>query len=421
MTFNNTTPSNFFDVSANGRASSSPFVDIFKSRDPTTSDITSETSINNYAIQQKWLNTATNTLWELKNYNSSNGVTTAHWIKLGGSNIVETLTGNNTSIQVPPTSDSSTPPNNIYVQGDGVYLTVTGNDVTNTLTISPAGGLTTLYTENTGTATPTAGNLNVLGTAPITTTGSGSTITIASNGTIATSYVEDSGSAVPTLGVLNIVGTGGIVTSGAGNTVTINGSAVVGATNINVDAHTPPGTDPVVPNGSGQITVTGAQVAAGTTTNVIRTDSLAANTVTIEVQRSQAVASSTIGDNGVCHFDSSQFSVDANGFVTATSTGLAFNYTNVTNAMSPYTVVSSDQYISVDCSGGAVQLNFPNSPTFKRAWVIKDRTGNAAVSNITLTTPGGIVTIDGLTTYTMNSNYQAINLLANSTPTYEVF
>lgn len=188
---------------------------------------------------------------------------------------------------------------------------------------------------------------------------------------------------------------------------------------VQVDAATAPGTNPVVPTAAGLITVTGAQVAAGTTANVIRTDSLAANTYTIEIQRSQAVASSTVGDNGVSHFNSNHFSVDANGFVSALAQ--SFNYTNVTNAMSPYTVLADDYYISVDCSGGAVQLNFPNAPTFKRLWIIKDRTGNAATNNITLTTPGGTVTFDGLTTYTMNSNYQAIQLLANATPTYEVY
>jgi len=92
---------------------------------------------------------------------------------------------------------------------------------------------------------------------------------------------------------------------------------------IQVDASTPPGTNPVVPNAANLLTMTGAQVAAGTTSNVIRTDSVAANTVTIEVQRSQAVASSTIGDNGVSHFDSHFFTVDANGFVSFTGTGAA--------------------------------------------------------------------------------------------------
>jgi hypothetical protein len=107
--------------------------------------------------------------------------------------------------------------------------------------------------------------------------------------------------------------------------------------------------------------------------------------------------------------------------VTISGVGIAYNYTNVNHASSPYTVLTTDYFISVDCSAGTVQLNFPNSPTFKQIWIVKDRTGNAATNNITLTTPGGTVTIDGLTTYTMNSNYQAINLLANASPTYEVY
>jgi len=97
------------------------------------------------------------------------------------------------------------------------------------------------------------------------------------------------------------------------------------------------------------------------------------------------------------------------------------NYTNVTNAMSPYTVLSTDYFISVDSSGGPVTLNFPNAPTFKQQWIVKDRIGISATNNISITTPGATVTFDGLTTYIMNSNYQAINILANSTPTYEVY
>lgn len=92
---------------------------------------------------------------------------------------------------------------------------------------------------------------------------------------------------------------------------------------INVDAATPPGTDPVVPDGTGQITLTGAQVAAGTIgANVIRTDSLAANSLTIEIQRSTAVAATDSTNNGVSHFDSAEFDVDANGFVGLQSSAL---------------------------------------------------------------------------------------------------
>lgn len=97
----------------------------------------------------------------------------------------------------------------------------------------------------------------------------------------------------------------------------------LGIDSINVDAATPPGTDPVLPDAGGQVTFTGGQVAAGVIgTNVIRVNSLAVNSATWEIQRSQAVASTTLADNGVCHFDSARFTVDANGFVSLNGAGV---------------------------------------------------------------------------------------------------
>jgi hypothetical protein len=95
-------------------------------------------------------------------------------------------------------------------------------------------------------------------------------------------------------------------------------------------------------------------------------------------------------------------------------------YTSVNNAASPYTVLATDEYISVDTSGGAVTLRFPNAPVANRIWTVKDRLGNAATNNITVTTGGGIVDIDGAAIYTMNVNYQAINLIWNGA-SYEVY
>ena len=53
---------------------------------------------------------------------------------------------------------------------------------------------------------------------------------------------------------------------------------------------------------------------------------------------------------------------EVNGIQLA-ATEAAFAYTNVTHAMSPYSVLSTDYYLSVDCSAGTVRLNFPNVPT----------------------------------------------------------
>lgn len=125
-----------------------------------------------------------------------------------------------------------------------------------------------------------------------------------------------------------------------------------------VDASTVPGTNPVVANGSGLVTITGGQVAAGTTANVIRTDSLAANTYTIQVQRSQATGSSTIGDNGVCHFNSSQFTVDANGFVSSTGGGTGgITWQTITASQ---TLAINNGYVCIS-PGGALSLALPTT------------------------------------------------------------
>ena len=173
---------------------------------------------------------------------------------------------------------------------------------------------TSFDTDN-GTAIPIANVLEILGdtvvanTNPtaVETTGSGNTVTIE----VAVTQ-ELAAPDVTKVGLCNFDSTGFDVDADGFVTLTGGGGAT---TNIDVDASTLPGTDPVVPL-AGNIIVTGAQVASGVVgANVIRTNSIAANTVTIEVQRSSASASAMAALNGVAHFDSASFSVDANGFV----------------------------------------------------------------------------------------------------------
>lgn len=105
--------------------------------------------------------------------------------------------------------------------------------------------------------------------------------------------------------------------------VQLAGGAGPAIDSIAVDTATGPGTNPVVPTGAGVVTVTGAQVATGTVgANVIRSNSVAANAYRIEIQRSTAVAATDSTKNGVSHYDSAVFSVDASGFVSSNATGL---------------------------------------------------------------------------------------------------
>jgi hypothetical protein len=95
-------------------------------------------------------------------------------------------------------------------------------------------------------------------------------------------------------------------------------------------------------------------------------------------------------------------------------------YTSVNAAASPYTVTSTDNYISVDVTGGAVTLLLPNDPGASRTFTVKDRGGMAATNTITVTTVGGVVLLDGATSFVMNTDYEAINILFNGT-SYEIF
>lgn len=102
------------------------------------------------------------------------------------------------------------------------------------------------------------------------------------------------------------------------------------------------------------------------------------------------------------------------------SSGLIVAVTELNHASSTYVVLSTDYFLSCDTSGGVLTINFPNAPATGRVYVIKDKTGSALASNITLTTVGGSVTLDGATSYVMNANYQSVSLLFNGT-VYEIF
>lgn len=110
----------------------------------------------------------------------------------------------------------------------------------------------------------------------------------------------------------------------------------------------------------------------------------------------------------------------AGSITIASSATNYYTYTGVTHLTSPYTVLLTDEYLGVDTTGGVVTIKLPNAPSTGQYWIIKDKLGDANTNNITVTTVGGAINIDGNTSYVMNMNYQAINVLFNGA-TYEVF
>lgn len=124
---------------------------------------------------------------------------------------------------------------------------------------------------------------------------------------------------------------------------------------IAVDATTGAGTNPVLPNGAGLVTITGGQYATGTFgTRVVTIVSDAANQLRVEAQISSAVASTNSTKNGFAHFDSTSFAVDANGFVTLAGAG--FTWSNKSGAFGA--AKDNGYFITGSCTG-----TLPASPS----------------------------------------------------------
>lgn len=249
----NTTISNNLYPVANATTSSNPFVDVFNTRDPTPYDF-------NYPTQKKWLNTLTDVFWMLEGFTSIGGVVLANWVRIGGTlGLVEDLQGN-TGAPVPPNAD-----NVIFVVGDGAIITTAGTPSTNTLTIG---------------------------------------VNIAKEA--ATSVLDNAGVASFDSAQFTVDSNGFVMLAGGG------GEAVLA---VEVDFVSGAGVNPVTPNASGVIRATGVTVANSSEPVPLYTASVSPNVVAIVVQQSAAEPSSMADKSGIAHFNSSEFSVDANGFV----------------------------------------------------------------------------------------------------------
>lgn len=109
----------------------------------------------------------------------------------------------------------------------------------------------------------------------------------------------------------------------------------------------------------------------------------------------------------------------AGSTITLTLTEVVPSYVSVTGPTS-YVVTATDYFISCDSTLGAITIQLPNSPTTYDQFVVKDRTGTALTNNITVTTVGGVVLIDGSATYVFDEPWESIEVLWNGT-SYEIF
>jgi hypothetical protein len=163
-----------------------------------------------------------------------------------------------------------------------------------------------------------------------------------------------------------------------------NASAIGDVTQFTVQS----GTSPVTPL-AGNVNFNGSTVAAGT--NPVRTDGTGAHTMALEVQISQAIAATDATKIGLSNFDSARFTVDANGFVSASGTGLGQTITGDTGgALSPTAGnwnIFGGPGVTTTGSGSTLTINSVTFSDVAGAGVNATDAGTFATAALTRTMP----------------------------------
>jgi hypothetical protein len=356
-------------------------------------------------------------------------------------------------------------------------LTSTGGTVTftpgaNSLNLEAAGSVAITFDTDSGSATPAANTINIVGTSAqgITSSGAGDTVTF----TVSDASTSQKGVSELATDAESIAGTDtgrtivpsslgaklGAQTSkaipyGAGTAAALSwtsaltdGQLVIGSTagNPAVASLTSTNSTVTITPGSNSIDLsTGSSVAISFTTDgsaatpssgvidiaggTLLTTSGATNVVTINADDN--VVGSVASDSGTCTPSSNTFTIAGSGGITTSASGSTvtingsgeqvITITALTDANDPYTVLSTDYYLSCNVSGGSLSIELPDAPTTGKVYIVKDAGGDAAgVNTLSVTTAGGVVTIDGDTTRNFVADYECLQFVFNGT-SYEVF
>lgn len=87
--------------------------------------------------------------------------------------------------------------------------------------------------------------------------------------------------------------------------------------------------------------------------------------------------------------------------------------TTIVFGASPYTVLSTDDFLPVNSSGGNITVNLPSSPITGKGYTIADTSGTSGTNSITIN--GNGFQIIGNGSYVINSNYGELTVIFNGT------
>lgn len=220
-------------------------------------------------------------------------------------------------------------------------------------------------------------------------------------------------------GLLTITAFNLIIGNGTGTPALVAPSATSGVPLISQGSASNPvfGTAVVAGGGTGRASLLVHSVLVGATTSAVTQLAVGTNGQVLIGANSADPAFATLTSTG----GTITFTPGANSLnLESVSSPIVFAYTAVSS--SPYTVLTTDDYLGVTSSSGsgAISILLPNAPATGRQFYVKDTSGNCTTYNITVTTVGGAVTIDGATSFVMNTNYEAVSLVFNGV-SYEIY
>lgn len=338
--------------------------------------------------------------------------------------VVQTLEGNSGGVVGPNAS------NNIFVVGDGTTIDVVGSPGSNTLTISALGSIATEFDADVGTAIPALGVIVMAGGTNMNTSAAGHTVTYNLNSaiTLATSvtspvYLGNAGDVVLKLGDSSGINFVNIKNSGGSNVASVDslGRAIfdsveasniaIGNTNNTISSYNTNGNIILNPNGTGTVNINYASnngiPVYGAGGSLQSLGPMTNGQILIGSTAAQPVVNTITAGTGIAISNGA-------GTITVSATGTTtLIYTAIAHSDSPYTVLSTDEFIGCDPTAGVISVLLPNAPATGRVYTIKDVTGQATAHNITVTTVGGAVNIDGATSFVMNTPYESVDVLFN--------
>lgn len=92
------------------------------------------------------------------------------------------------------------------------------------------------------------------------------------------------------------------------------------------------------------------------------------------------------------------------------------NVIQATRTAISYAAFSYDHYIGVTSTAAPRTITLPTTNVIKnQCFIVKDESGAAGTNNISVVVAGGVKTIDGVATYTINNNYGSVEVIYDGT------